>query len=106
LEIQRQTGVVAKELSSLGEPPQGAAHIWDWFCDISRGRSSGFGVSAIAWADVDAYMRLRGIKPMWWEVNLIRELDDAFIKSRAEESSGGLKDAQAMGQVMTGQKRG
>lgn len=100
LEIREQTGIVAPELAALPSAPLETEHIWLWFCALSRARGAGFSVSAISWADVAAYFNLMSITPQRWEVASLFALDDAFLASRVNETSGSVGGAKALkGQI-------
>lgn len=105
LDIKKQTGVIAKELSELPELPSETAHVWDWFGALSNRRGAGFALEPIAWNDMDAFFRLRKIRPMGWEADCIAQLDDAFLASRMGKADGAVSSAKGMKNAM-GAKRG
>lgn len=99
-DVQRQTGIVAEELSNLPSVPFEAAHVWEWFRELSDARQVGMDVSPIAWADISAYFALRRVEPQQWEIDAIRLIDEAYLESRAEKTAGGaVKGAKAMNRV-------
>src|SRR5262249_53079993 len=53
-------------------------HVWTAFCRLSARRRSGFSIEPIGWADLDAFIRLTGVRLAPWEVQLIEMLDDLF----------------------------
>jgi len=53
-------------------------HVWTAFCRLNARRRSGFSIEPIAWSDLDAFIRLTGIRLVPWEVQLIEMLDDLF----------------------------
>jgi hypothetical protein len=76
--------------------PEETAHIWEWFCALSRARSAGFAVDAITWSDALAYLTLIHVKPQRWELTALFALDDAFLSSRADNNIGVAKGAKAL----------
>ncbi len=100
-EIADQTGVISEELQNLPVLPRETAHVWNWFCDMCRGRTSGFNIDPIVWSDMWAYFNLYRTKPQRWEVEAIRALDDALLESRIEPS-GKVAGAKALRQKITG----
>ncbi|HLP30991.1 MAG TPA: hypothetical protein VK150_06490 [Geothrix sp.] len=70
------------------EMPPGALHVWEWFQDLQRGRTSnGFGLSTFSWSDLQAFFSLTGIDPRPWEVRLIRTFDHAYLAANATEEN-------------------
>ena len=56
--------------------PEAGAYLWDWFRRFSRHRSSnGMGPSRASWSDIDAWLRVTGLKLMDWELDVIELLD-------------------------------
>jgi hypothetical protein len=65
-------------------PPLPAAleYLWSVFCRLSARRGgTGFSISPISWAEIEAFTRLTGVSLAPWEVRLIEELDDMFRSS-------------------------
>jgi hypothetical protein len=53
--------------------------------DLNAGRTSnGFGASPLSWPDLDAWSRMRGHKPTFTELELIRTIDRAFCEVQAK----------------------
>ncbi len=65
-------------------PPQELLYLWRWFLDMhmSRARTE-FSTSAISNAEIKAFAELRGIQLRAFELDAIRALDLAFLKSQA-----------------------
>jgi hypothetical protein len=86
--VARQSGVVPPELRDCPEPPRDLQYLFDWFSELSATRSSGFGLSALSYVDIDAWARLtrRVLRP--WEVRALRDLDTIFLSVRAEKANG------------------
>lgn len=96
IEIRDQTGIIAPELKNLPQCPDEMAHVWKWFCDLSRARRAGFGLEAITWPDMQAYFSMMGISPMRWELEAIGRLDDSFITIHQGKSGMRVKGAKAL----------
>lgn len=90
LEIERQTGIRAKELRAPPKPPAFGMHIWEWFSALSRARSfliNGDGSILelpLSWADITGYFTLHRISPLSTELAVLAMLDDAYLQSRYE----------------------
>jgi hypothetical protein len=68
-------------VNGKGAVPEAGRLVWGWFCDLSNGRSYHMaGPNPIAFADIEAFARLHRwpIKPH--HVELIRAMDDAWIR--------------------------
>ena len=50
------------------------------FCRLHARRRSGFSAEPIAWSDLDAFIRLTGVRLAPFEIQLIEMLDDLFRK--------------------------
>ena len=53
-------------------------HVWTAFCRLHARRRSGFSAEPIAWSDLDAFIRLTGVRLAPFEIQLIEMLDDLF----------------------------
>ena len=95
-EILEQTRVVSQELQDLKSVPPEMVYLWDWYKALSDSRSAGFSVNAIAWSDIAAFFSLMKLSPTPWEVSTIRQIDQAFIASRADSTTGAVGNAAAM----------
>jgi len=66
------------------ELPPAVAYLWRTFMRIRRRRGgNGFSASPIEWSDIDAFMRLSGVRLAPWEVEVIEDLDDAWLAQLA-----------------------
>ena len=66
--------------------PDAALVAWVSWVDLNSGRTSnGMGPSPISWLDMDAWTRMRGRKPTFTELELIRAIDRAFLETQAKE---------------------
>lgn len=67
------------------ECPEVARHIWNWWTELHRGRSSnGFGPNPIGAADIAAWERLSLTRLSAMEVDWLFEIDSAFRVVTAE----------------------
>ena len=86
--LQRQTLKPEKRAeyeSELTVPPMPdeLAHVWSVFCRLNARRRSGFAIEPIAWGDLDAFLRLTGVRLSIFEIQLIEMLDDLFRAKKA-----------------------
>lgn len=65
-------------------PPE-VRHLWQTFLELHRTRPSGFGASAIPYAEIDAWSRLKRLPLDPWEVDAVVELDAAWMDSQADD---------------------
>jgi hypothetical protein len=63
--------------------PSAVAYLWSMFWRLRRRKRNAFAVSAIEWTDIDAFLRLTGIKLSEWEISVIELLDDLYLSARA-----------------------
>lgn len=64
--------------------PMALAYLWQTYRRLRRRKSSGFGPGPIEWPDIDAFLRLSGVSLAPWEIEVIEEIDDVFLRSVAE----------------------
>lgn len=66
--------------------PTGGEYLWRAFHRLSLRRgSNGFGANALSWPDVDAFVRLSGVRLEPWEIEIIEHLDVLFLTQQAKE---------------------
>jgi hypothetical protein len=53
-------------------------HVWNAFCRLHARRRSGFSAEPIAWSDLDAFIRLTGVRLAPFDIQLIEMLDDLY----------------------------
>lgn len=64
--------------------PDELRYLWRSFNRLSARRgSNGFDVDPIGWCEIDAFVRLTGVRLVPWEIELIEMLDDIFRSERA-----------------------
>jgi hypothetical protein len=55
-------------------------YLWRIFNRLRRRKGSGgFSSSPIEWPDIDAFLRLSGVKLVPWEIEILEDLDDLFL---------------------------
>jgi hypothetical protein len=66
--------------------PDAAIPAWQSWMDLNAGRSTnGMGLTPLSWLDFDAWSRVRGRKPTFTELELIRTIDHAFLETQAKK---------------------
>lgn len=90
MDVKRQTGIEAPELTQIPPLPVEAAYLWGWFCDLSRarGRDAAGAPLPVAWEAIWSMFGLLRIEPLPWEIQAIIRLDDAYLDSRCSEFAG------------------
>jgi hypothetical protein len=69
--------------------PDVAAHIWATFIELHDGRTYGMsGPNPISYDIIKAWCDLSGIDLSPWEIDLIKSLDNLWIKTTSEEADG------------------
>lgn len=69
--------------------PKSMEYLWAIFLRLRRRKSqNGFGVPAIEWPDIDAFVRNSRITLTPWEIEIVEELDDLYLASK----SGGVQE--------------
>jgi hypothetical protein len=67
--------------------PAAGAHIWAAFLRIRRRKGgNGFGPEPIGWPDIAAFMAAARYPLAPWEVEIIEDLDDAYIAEQARNA--------------------
>jgi len=85
--VWQATGQRPKELDGPSLP-ESLDYIWRWFIDLHNGRgSSGFGPAALTWPDIGWYFQLHGIRPLSFELDLIKRLDMVAIKAAVPDKA-------------------
>ncbi|KRA42092.1 hypothetical protein [Devosia sp. Root635] len=82
--LERQAELEAE--LALPTFPEAVQYLWTTFVRIRRRNAgNGFGATPITWADLDAYSRLSGMRLLPWEIEIIEQLDDAYLTSTREQ---------------------
>lgn len=65
--------------------PRELTYLWNVFLRLSNRRgSNGFDIDPIGWTEIDAFIRLSGLRLAPWEIALIEMLDDLYRSQRAK----------------------
>lgn len=68
--------------------PMGGDYLWRAFQRLSSRRSTnGFGVNALSWPDIDAFVRLSGAALEPWEIEVIEHLDGLYLAQQAKQQA-------------------
>lgn len=63
--------------------PMALAYLWNAYWRMRRRKGAGMsGHAPIEWPDIDAFVRLGGERLAPWEVEIIEQLDDAFLAAQ------------------------
>ena len=85
--VQRQTGIVPKELATLSKIPDGLHEIWSIFISLHNARgSNGYSLNPISYIDILSYCTLYQIDISKWEVETIRRLDNVALEEATNQS--------------------
>lgn len=80
------------ELERAPSLPEYAAHLWEYYCQLSRQRrNNAYELSPLYWSDIAAWINVRNIRLDRWELDTLLSLDGAFMtrdKFRPEEVEG------------------
>lgn len=76
---------LAKKELAGPEIPEEALYLWAWFCELLSARHVGpGGPETIDFTEISSWARLTRRSPTPWEVDMLRDLDDAWLSARAE----------------------
>lgn len=96
--VAEQMGVDVSELIKEEETalfPDKAAHVWDAFMEISRGRSYGMaGPNPISYENINSWQSLSGVELSLWEVKVIQSLDELWLEIMQEDKSKNVRSKQ------------
>jgi hypothetical protein len=85
--IQKQHGIVPKELENLLQIPEGLYDIWSIFISLHNSRgSNGYSLNPISYTDILSYYTLYQLEPSKWEIETIRRLDGVALEEAANQS--------------------
>lgn len=69
------------EAELAGEPfPPELIYLWKIHQRLRRRQGNGFGLSPVSWPAIDAFARFYRLNLPPWEVQIIEDLDDLFLK--------------------------
>jgi hypothetical protein len=92
-QLCKQTGKSPEELGLVmpkealpAIPPEGE-YLWAWFWELDKGRmSTGFGVQALGWTDMQAWAQLTNTALMPWQTLALRQMDAAYLRAYTQAS--------------------
>lgn len=82
---------IAQYKADLAVPPFPISliHVWRAYNRLRRRKNPGFSSFAkIEWPDIDAFLRRSGVRLRPWEVVLLEDLDDVFLKAMRMAEEG------------------
>lgn len=90
--IRRQMGASAPKAPPAPVLPEGGEIAWRAFAHLSRSRGhNGFGCLPIAFSEIFAWQQVTLTRLAAWELDVILELDEAYLEIKAAESNKGSK---------------
>lgn len=84
-ETRRQRNERFEEASPDIEVPEEGGHVWDWFWTLSARRRSG--PEALSFGEVAEWCRLLLQDVLPAEVEMLMEMDDAYLRAVREEQA-------------------
>ena len=86
LSFQRQSGLRQAELDPPVQAPPALLYLWEWFWQMSQGRSVSMGgIMPIPPSEMLAWCTLKRIELQRWEFDAIQALDATFMRVAAEK---------------------
>lgn len=85
MQVVVDRGIMPKELEDLVELPDSCKHVWEMFLELNQTRSSGFGISPITFTEIYSMSKLREIKLLQWEIDLIKRFDQLFLEHESKK---------------------
>lgn len=68
--------------------PRGLDYLWSMFCRMRRRKgSNGYSQQPLEWPDIEAFLRLTRQTLVPWELEVVEELDDLFLKMSQAKAS-------------------
>lgn len=78
--------------------PEALAHVMDWFQELSSARgSTGFGMAPLSYQEIEAWARLRDVRPTPFEVQALKDVDMIYLASIVEKRDEGKAEARGAG---------
>lgn len=72
--------------------PDAGDHVWEWFWELSGRRRSG--PEALTYAEIGEWQRLAGVEVRREEVEMLMQMDDAFVSEVRKEQRLAMERAQ------------
>ena len=67
--------------------PESLTYLWNWWAGLAARRGGGFGPRPISWQDLEAWARLTGIALSPFELEVLSDLEQAYLRIRAKDSA-------------------
>lgn len=91
-QVAKQLGKSVEEIQQYNADaifPDAASHLWATFIQLHDGRTYGMsGPNPISYDIIKAWCDLSGIDLSYWEIEIIKSLDNLWIKTMNEEADG------------------
>lgn len=79
--------VESNNLTDLPPFPDLVTHIWAAFIELHNGRTYGMsGPNPISYDTIYFWRRMTGIELTPWEISVVKDLDNEYIKAMGEEN--------------------
>lgn len=75
----RATGIIQEKLANPPAILPEFLHVWKWFVDVNRTRSSGFQLEAVSYQEVVAYFFAMKINASPVEIEVLNMIDDQYL---------------------------
>lgn len=91
-QVAKQLGKQLEEIEQSNAEaifPDAASHIWSTFIELHNGRTYGMsGPNPLSYDIIKAWCDLTGIDLSPWEIDIIKSLDNLWIKTMNEGADG------------------
>lgn len=92
--VRRQRGIKPSEAEKPPPLPRAAAPIWRVFRELHCTRAGGFGPGPITYTEIEAYMRVMCTPLLPWEIQALRQVDNAYLQSLIAPETGAPAEGQ------------
>lgn len=66
--------------------PSALGYLWNAYIRLRRRKGAGFsGYEPIGWQDIDAFVLRSGLHLVPWEIEILEEIDDIFLRPSTEK---------------------
>lgn len=91
-QVAKQLGKDLQEVEQVNAEaifPDAASHIWAAFIELHDGRTYGMsGPNPISYDTIQSWCKLSGVDLSYWEVRIIKSIDNIYITTQSEEADG------------------
>ena len=91
-QVAKQLGKQVEDIEQANADaifPDIASHLWATFLELHDGRTYGMsGPNPISYDLIVAWCKLSGVDLAYWEIEIIKSLDNIWIKTTGEEADG------------------